>query len=150
MRPFIWQKIWASPIGRRRAWPKNLWKKSQKISFLAPLLGIFRTISKTVTYVIFRLALHHWWKFCINQTWFGPVIYQKPPKSSQKCCFLVVRENLKIYNLTTTNAIPMKLTTIMYLQETFHLAKNWDVTQRAKEGGVQKLLNPNHKMRFLG
>ena len=63
-------------------------------------------------------------------TAFGEVIAQKPPKSTQKCYFLLVRETLKIYNLTTTNAILMKLTTIMYLHETYYLAKNLGVTYR--------------------
>ena len=41
-----------------------------------------------------------------------------------------VRKILKIYNFTTTITIVMKLTGIMYLQETFHLAKYWDVNRR--------------------
>ena len=32
-------------------------------------------------------------------------------------------EKLKIFNLAATNAILMKLTTIMYLQKTFHVVK---------------------------
>ena len=44
----------------------------------------------------------------------------------------------------------MKLTTIVYLHRIFHLVKNWGVTHKAKEGVVQKLLQTNHKMRFLG
>ena len=125
-------------------------KKAPKIGFLGPFLGIFYNISKPVTYVILCLVLHHWWKFCANWTWFGLVIYQKPPKSSQKSYFLLVRETLKLHNLTITNAIPMKLTRILYLHENFYLPKNWGVTQMAKEGVVQKLLKTNHKMRFLG
>ena len=40
-------------------------------------------------------------------------------------------ENIsKIYNLTATNAINMKLTTTVRLHETFHLAKDWRVTHR--------------------
>ena len=35
-----------------------------------------------------------------------------------------VRKTLKIYNLTTKNAILTKLTAIMYLYEAFHLSKN--------------------------
>ena len=35
--------------------------------------------------------------------------------------FLLLREPLKIDNLTTTNAILMKLNSIRYLHETFHL-----------------------------
>ena len=33
IRPSIWQNIWTSPIGSGRAWPKNLWKKPQKLFF---------------------------------------------------------------------------------------------------------------------
>ena len=36
----------------------------------------------------------------------------------------VAQKHLKVYNLTTTNAIKMKLTMIMYLHETFHLTKD--------------------------
>ena len=83
-------------------------------------------------------------------TKFGLVIYPKLPKSSQKSHFLLVRQTLKIYNLTTTNAILMKLTRIVYLHETFHLPKYWGLTHTEKESVVQKLLKTNHKMRFLG
>ena len=43
------------------------------------------------------------------------------------------QKHWEIYNLTTANAIKMKLNTIVYLHETFHLAKekDWGVTQRA-------------------
>ena len=34
------------------------------------------------------------------------------------------RKHLKIYNLTTTNATLMKLTTIMYLHKMFNYAKD--------------------------
>ena len=53
---------------------EKLFKKYQKIVFLAPFLRIFRSISKTITYVIHGLALHHWWKFCTNRTSFGVLI----------------------------------------------------------------------------
>ena len=39
-----------------------------------------------------------------------------------------VQQHLKIYNLTTTNATLVKLTTIMYLHRTFNLAEGWGVT----------------------
>ena len=38
------------------------------------------------------------------------------------------QKHLKIYNLTTTNATKMKLTTIMYLRKTFSMVGNWGVT----------------------
>ena len=41
------------------------------------------------------------------------------------------QKHSKIYNLTTTNATIMKLTTIMYLCKTFTLAEDWGVTHRA-------------------
>ena len=77
------------------------------------------------------LALHQWRKFCTNPTSFGGVILEKPPRSSQKLHFLLLRKHLKVYNLTTRNGIMMKLTRIMYLNDTFHLVKNWGVEQRA-------------------
>ena len=40
------------------------------------------------------------------------------------------RKYLKIYNLSTTNATLMRLTTIMYLHNTFNLAEDWGVTHR--------------------
>ena len=76
-------------------------------------------------------ALHHLPKFQTNATPFGGVILKTPPKSGLKSTFLVLRNHLKIYNFGTINAILMKLTTIMYLHKTFHLAKNWGVTLRA-------------------
>ena len=78
-----------------------------------------------------QLALHHWLKFCTNPTSFGGVILEKPPRSSQKLYFLLLRKHLKVYNLTTRNGIMMKLTRIMYLNKTFHLAKALGVTHRA-------------------
>ena len=33
MRPFTWPKIGACPLGRRKTWPKNLWKKAKKPFF---------------------------------------------------------------------------------------------------------------------
>ena len=59
------------------------------------------------------------------------------------------RKLLKIHNLTTTNAIKMKLTTIVYIHETFDLAKYLGVTQRAWECVVEKPLKKPPKMGFL-
>ena len=39
-RSFIWQKFGALPIGRRRAWLKNLWKKAKKLFFWLHFLEI--------------------------------------------------------------------------------------------------------------
>ena len=109
-------------------------EKASKIGFLGPFLRSFKNISKTVTYVILCFALHRWWKFCANRTWFEVVIREKPPKSSPKCPILLVRETLKIYNLRNTNAMKMKLTRIVYLHETFHLTKYFGASFRVWQG----------------
>ena len=36
-------------------------------------------------------------------------------------------KNVNFFNLTTTNAIVLKLATILYLHKIIHLAKNWSV-----------------------
>ena len=55
-------------------------------------------------------------------------------------------ENIsKIYNLTATNAINMKLTTTVCLHETFHLAKDWSVTHRGQEDVIEKPLKKSQK-----
>ena len=59
------------------------------------------------------------------------------------------RKHLKIYNLTTTNATLMKLTTIMYLHKTFNLAEDWRVTHSTLEGVNQKPLKMSQKNNFL-
>ena len=41
-----------------------------------------------------------------------------------------IRKTLKTFNFTTTNAIPMKLTTDIYLTKVFHLPKSLGVAQR--------------------
>ena len=47
----------------------------------------------------------------------GKVRAQKPPKNAYFVDAESVRKTLGIFNLTTTNAMRMKLTTIMYLHE---------------------------------
>ena len=59
------------------------------------------------------------------------------------------QKHLKIYNLTTTNAIKMKLTTILYLHEIFHLAKNWGVAHKVWEGVIEKPLLKSQKIGVL-
>ena len=56
---------------------------------------------------------------------------QKPTKRGHFMDAASPRKHLKIYNFTATNAALMKLTTIMYLDKTFNLVKDWGVTHRA-------------------
>ena len=54
-------------------------------------------------------------------------------KVPQKCLFMdaaLPPKHLKIFNLTTTNATIIKLTTNIYLYRTFNLAEDWGVTHR--------------------
>ena len=75
-------------------------------------------------------------------------MYQKPPKSSHKSPFFLVQEILILYNLRTTNAIKMKLGTIVYLHETFHLTKYLRAEFRVWQGVVQKPLKKAPKVGF--
>ena len=76
------------------------------------------------------LALHPCRNFCTNMTLFGGEILEKPPRSSQKLYFLLLQKPLKTHNFTTTNAILMKITTIIYLNDTLYFTRNWGVTHR--------------------
>ena len=49
---------------------------------------------------------------------------QKPPKRGHFMDAALPQKHSKIYNLATTNATLMKLTTIMYLYKTFNLAED--------------------------
>ena len=68
------------------------------------------------------MILYLWSKFQQDQALFGGERAQKHPKMGHFMDAAPPRNNLKFYNLGTTNAIKMKLTTIMYLHETFDLA----------------------------
>ena len=56
MRPFIWHNIWALPLGRKRAWSKNLWKKAKK-SVFAPNFDQFFKIQQKLSN-IWCVTLH--------------------------------------------------------------------------------------------
>ena len=73
-----------------------------------------------------HIAQHYCSKFQKNLTAFTVIMARKPPRAS-------LQKHLNIHKLATTNAIPMKLTMIMHLHETLHLAKNAGVTHRAYE-----------------
>ena len=59
------------------------------------------------------------------------------------------RNFLKIFNLRTTNTMKMKLDTIAYRHETFHLTKDLGGAQRGSEGVAQKPLKKALKLGFL-
>ena len=59
------------------------------------------------------------------------------------------RNFFKIFNLRTTNAMNMKLGTIVYLHEAFCLTKDWGMAQRGSGGVAGKPLKKCPKMGFL-
>ena len=73
-----------------------------------------------------------------DRTIFGELGPKKTPKMTQFMDATLPQKHLEIYNLTVTNAMKMKLTTIVYLHETFHLTKDLGVTHRALDGVVEK------------
>ena len=76
------------------------------------------------------LEYYFWLKFHQNRAIFGGVRTQKAPKKGHSTDAESVWKTLKIYNLTTADAILMKLTRIIYLYDTFNLVNNWGVIQR--------------------
>ena len=56
-----------------------------------------------------------------------------------------IQKTLKFFNFTTTVAIHMKLTTDIYLNKVFHLAKSWGVTHSMQEGKNKKTQKMSQK-----
>ena len=107
-----------------------------KIEPKVRILAIYRfrknlDFSKILKIQFFLLEYYTWWKFHQNWTTFEEVRAQKAPKKGHFMDAEPVRKTLKICNLTTANAIFMKLTTIMYLCDTFNLEKDWSMTHWA-------------------
>ena len=71
-----------------------------------------------------------WSKFQQIRTIFGGERAKKPRKKGHLMDAASPRKHLKIHNLGTTNAMLMKVTTIMYHHKTFNLAENWGVNRR--------------------
>ena len=107
---------------------------------------ILKDCSETV-FVLWKTYL--WLKFQQTRVIFAGERAQKPPKRGHFMDAALPRKHLKIYNLTTTNAALMKLTTIMYLHKMFNLAEDWGVTHRMQEGINQKRLKMSQKIIFF-
>ena len=97
---------------------------------------ILKDCSETV-FVLWKMYL--WLKFQQTGVIFAGERAQKPPKRGHFMDAALPRKHLKIYNLTTTNATLMKLTTIMYLHK----------THRAQEGVNQKTSQNKPENLFL-
>ena len=106
---------------------------------------------KNLNFSKILLGQYLWCRFQQDRTIFGGVRAQNLPKMAHFMDAASPRKHWKIYNLTTTNAIKIKLTTISYLHivSHFHLAKDLGVTHRAWEGVVEKPLKKSHKIGFL-
>ena len=106
------------------------WTKTINFGYVSfPLKhSILKDCSETV-FVLWKTYL--WSKFQQTRVIFAGERAQKPPKRGHFMDAASPQKHLKIYNLTTTNATLMKLTTIMYLHKMFNLAEDWGVTHRA-------------------
>ena len=71
------------------------------------------------------LEYYLWWEFRQYWTIFGGVRAQKPPKKGHFVDAESVLKTLKVFDLTNTNSILMKLTTIMYLHERVNRKALW-------------------------
>ena len=60
------------------------------------------------------------------------------------------RKHLKIYKLTTTNAITMKLITIVYLHKTFHLKIKLERHPKGVRGRARKTSEKKPKIQIFG
>ena len=67
--------------------------------------------------------------------------HHDPTKEPFHGCWINAR-NFEYFYFITTYVILMKLTTDIYLNKVFHLAKSWSVIHRVQEGVNKK----NHKM----
>ena len=88
---------------------------------------ILKGCSETV-FVLWKTYL--WLEFQETRVVFAGERSQKLTKRSHFMDAALPQKHLKIYNLATTNAALMKLTTIMYLYKTCNLAEHWGVTHR--------------------
>ena len=70
--------------------------------------------SKSFNNCLCLLEYYLWWEFRQYRTIFGGSRARKPPK---KAILWMLNWHAKLFNLTTTNAILMKFTTIMYFHE---------------------------------
>ena len=106
------------------------WTKTVNFGYVPfPLKHLILKDSSETVFVLWDTYL--WLKF--QQTWviFEGETAQKPPKRGHFMDAALPQKHLKIYNFTTTNATLMKLTRIMYLNKTFNLVEDWDVTHKA-------------------
>ena len=71
---------------------------------------------------------------------------KKPPRSSLKWYFLLLRNHLKFENLGTTNETQMHLRPDMYLLITFHMPKNEGVNEWMGGKRIQKITTKQHKI----
>ena len=100
----------------------NGWSKlDQKVQTLRRLFFMKTWILQVFFKQCFCLLEYYlWWEFRQHWTIFVGVRAQKPSRKGHIMDTESLRKTLKIFNLTSTNAILMKLTTIMY----FHKSVN--------------------------
>ena len=105
------------------------WTKTVNFGYVSfPLKHFILKDCSETAFLLWETYL--WLKFQQTRAIFGRERAQKTPKRSHFMGAASSWKQLKIYNLTTTNPILMKLTTIIYLHKTFNLEEDWVVTHR--------------------
>ena len=94
-------------------------KVERKVQTLGPPLFHENSIPSNFFFKQCFCLLEYYLKQECRQYWtiFGGIMTQKPSREGHFMDAESVRKTLKTFNLTTTNDILMKLTTIMYLYE---------------------------------
>ena len=95
---------------------KRVVKVGPKVQTL-DLYLFYESLSFFSNNVFFLPEYYLWWEFRQYWTIFGRLRAQKPSKKDHFMDAKSVRKTLKSFNLTTSNAVMMKLTTVMYLHE---------------------------------
>ena len=130
--------------------PQSWAKTEKKVKFWKRAVSLkIRICQNLLKHPVPLLENYLWCKFQQDRIIFGGVRAQKPPKMAQFMDAPSPRNFFKIFNLRTTNAMKMKLGTIVYLHKTFSLTEDLGVAQRGSGGVVGKPLKKCPKIGFL-
>ena len=104
------------------------WTETVNFSCI-PFVANIKVLKDFSNTVFFLLETTYGQRFSKIKQYFG----KKGPKKSQKGTMNTesIQKTLKIFHFTNRYAILMKLTTDIYLNKVFHLAKSWGVFHRA-------------------
>ena len=110
-----------------------------------PKCKILKYFSETVFFLLQIVS----GKVSSSQTIFGGVRAQKITKMGHFMDTEPTQNTLKIFDVTTTYAIVMKLTTDIYLNNGVHLVKSWGLSHRVYKVVNKKTLKMSQKINFF-